>query len=296
MIEVLKELRETPLPLLLILAGIAFLFLSVVRKLGTTIETDPGRERTAQFIGAALLVFGMGLYFFPSAGFLPATVTPAPSPTALIVAGLGSPTPLPPALISTPTIMPSVTIPTLTPTIIVPTATAIVIPPTAKPIIAVVTATPSCTTVRGAFAAVWSQVREKIGCAQSVLMSDTVVEENFQNGKMFWRKPIDYEQILVLFNDGSWKLFQHAPYVEGSPEYSCVDSNTPPRSPPTPRRGFGLVWCDIPEIRASLANATDEERGYTGYMQDFDNGFMIQTDKRANFVFYGSGSGAWERK
>jgi hypothetical protein len=156
------------------------------------------------------------------------------------------------------------------------------------------TAAPLCPSVTGTFAAVWSNVQTDVGCAESTAFSGLIVEENFVSGKMFWREPIDYAQALVVFNNGTWQIFQHAPYVDGSPEYPCADANTPAQSPPTPRRGFGTMWCDIPAIRNGLGNATDVERGYTGTMQQFENGFMIHTDYGATFIFYNSG--LWERQ
>jgi len=111
---------------------------------------------------------------------------------------------------------------------------------------------------------------------------------------MFWREPIDYAQALVVFNSGTWRIFRHTPFVEGSPEFPCADENTPAQSPPTPKRGFGTMWCDIPEIRSGLGNATDAERGFTGYMQQFDKGFMLQTDYGEIFIFYFNG--VWEKR
>ena len=111
---------------------------------------------------------------------------------------------------------------------------------------------------------------------------------------MFWREPIDYAQALVLFGNGTWRIFAHAPFVEGSPDYSCVDENTPAQTPPTPKRGFGLMWCDISDIRSGLGNAVDAERGYSGSMQSFDNGFMIRTDYDSTFIIYAAG--AWEQR
>ena len=156
------------------------------------------------------------------------------------------------------------------------------------------TATPNCPQVVGPFASIWLQVRDNIGCASSQVFSGLVVEENFQFGKMIWRESVDTGQALVLYNNGSWKIYQHAPYVESSPEYPCTDTNTPPQSPPTPRRGFGAMWCDIPEIRAGLRNALDVERAFTGSMQQFENGFMLQTDYDAIFIFDTDGS--WQRR
>jgi len=117
-----------------------------------------------------------------------------------------------------------------------------------------------------------------------------VVEENFQRGKMLWREPLDYAQALVLYSNGVWRLYQHEPFPEGGPEYSCTDANTPAQSPPTPRRGFGAMWCHIPEIRNGLGNAIDVERGFSGVMQRFENGFMVLTDTNAVYMFFDNGS------
>jgi hypothetical protein len=213
------------------------------------------------------------------------TDTPQPIPTA---APSDTPQPMPTAApsntsqpIPTDTSAPAVT-PTFTP--VPPTATATPVPPTP---------TPACAPVTGTFSSVWSQIQTTIGCAAGQEMTGLVVEENFQYGKMFWREPVDLAQGLVLYNNGTWRIYPHAPFVEGSPEYSCVDANTPAQTPPTPKRGFGAMWCDIPEIRAGLGNATDTERGYSGAMQRFDNGFMIRTDTGGTFVFYAAGM--WER-
>ena len=111
---------------------------------------------------------------------------------------------------------------------------------------------------------------------------------------MIWREPIDVAQALVFFNDRTWKIFQHAPFVEGSPEFPCADANTPAQSPPTPKRGFGTMWCDIPEIRNGLGNATDEEKGFNGFMQDYDRGFMLRTDNNTTYIFFEDG--VWESR
>lgn len=50
-----------------------------------------------------------------------------------------------------------------------------------------------------------------------------------------------------------------------------------------------MMWCDIPEIRAGLGNATDCERGYWDVMQQFERGFMLQTDDGVIYVCYSDG-------
>jgi serine/threonine-protein kinase len=200
------------------------------------------------------------------------TSSPPPAPTEKAMAA--------------PTEEPSATlVPTIT-----PQATA-TLAPTATPN---PTVTPSCPTVQGPFAAIWAAEQARLGCAQGEAFSGLIAEETFEGGKMFWREPIDTAQALVLFNDGTWRIFTHAPYVEGSPEFPCADANTPAQCPPTPKRGFGTMWCDIPEIRNRLGNALDCERGYQGTLQQFDNGSVLRTDTSTVYLFYGDGT--WTRR
>jgi len=168
-------------------------------------------------------------------------------------------------------------------------------PPTAKPTeTSSPTPKPLCPAASGPFAATWNSVQETIGCATNNALTGFIVEENFEGGRMFWREPIDYAQILALFSDGTWQIVKHSPFIEGSPEFSCPDADTPSRCPPTPKRGFGMVWCDTPEVSARLGNALDCERGYQGSMQQLERGFMLQTDSKAVYVFYDDGR--WERR
>lgn len=111
---------------------------------------------------------------------------------------------------------------------------------------------------------------------------------------MFWREPIDAGQALVLYRDGTMQIVKHSSYVEGSPEFACLDAKTPAQCPPTPKRGFGLIWCDVSGVRNRLGKALDCERGYQGRMQQFERGFMLRTDAGAIYVVYNDGR--WERK
>ncbi len=260
-----------------------------------------------------VLILGLLMMMGIGSGLIARTGTPSPiiqgteDPTTEVVALLSEATEtatprLPPTIESSdvvlatatslPTSTPKLTAtppPTLTPTsTVAPTATPSSIPTPAP------TATPSCPAVTGPFAAVWVAEQERLGCAQGNAFSGLVAEETFEKGKMFWREPIDTAQALVLFNDGSWRIFTHAPYVEGSPEFPCVDANTPAQCPPTPKRGFGTMWCNIAEIRSGLGNALDCERGYQGDLQLFQRGSMLRTDTGAIYIFYDDGG--WGRR
>jgi len=57
--DLLASLKDTPLPLLLILAGLFFLLLSVAAKVGGAIEVSPSQQRIAIPIGLSLLTVGI---------------------------------------------------------------------------------------------------------------------------------------------------------------------------------------------------------------------------------------------
>ena len=154
--------------------------------------------------------------------------------------------------------------------------------------------TPRCPVVEGPFGGAWATHEERIGCSVGAPISHSGAEERFEFGMMFWRSDtIDFGRALVAFNNGTWRIFEHAPFMEGSPDFKCTDANTPPECPPTPKRGFGMMWCDIGAIRSGLGNATECERPYGGLQQEFQRGFMLQTDS-GTFVFFHDGT--WQRE
>lgn len=59
MTDLLASLKDTPLALLLILAGLFFLLLSVAAKVGGAIEVSPTQQRIAIPIGLSLLTVGI---------------------------------------------------------------------------------------------------------------------------------------------------------------------------------------------------------------------------------------------
>jgi hypothetical protein len=143
-----------------------------------------------------------------------------------------------------------------------------------------------CEEVIGPFAEVWATMRQSLGCKTGEPFAGLVAEEHFEGGIMFWREAFDDERAMVLFGDGTWSYYSHTPFVEGSPEFSCVDANTPAQCPPTPKRGFGMMWCDIPELRNRLGNAIDCERGYQATMQTFAEGFILKNDLGSIYILF----------
>jgi hypothetical protein len=65
MVELIKSVQSTPVPLLLILAGILFILLRFVTKIAGAIEVDPEQRKWTIPIGLFLLTIGLILNFFP---------------------------------------------------------------------------------------------------------------------------------------------------------------------------------------------------------------------------------------
>jgi hypothetical protein len=60
--SMITALKDTPIPTILVIAGIAFLLLSTVDQLAGRISVPPEQRRQAKIIGCLLLVVGVALY------------------------------------------------------------------------------------------------------------------------------------------------------------------------------------------------------------------------------------------
>src|SRR5919109_728282 len=65
MASVLDALKNTPIPTILVVAGIAFLLLSIAGQLAGRITVPPERQRQATIIGCLLVVVGIALHVVP---------------------------------------------------------------------------------------------------------------------------------------------------------------------------------------------------------------------------------------
>jgi len=100
----------------------------------------------------------------------------------------------------------------------------------------------------------------------------------------------------ALFDDGTWQLHS-ADWHDGMPEYSCPDDSTPSSTPPTPRRGFGFVWCHNAVVRQRLGWATMDESGNWRNFQSFEGGSAIELEQVPDspmIVLLDGGSWHWE--
>ena len=88
MAELLGAVQDTPIPNLLVLAGIVFIFLAIAGGLTDKVTVPKDRQRLIGGIGAVLLVTGIGLHVLdnqrPPSG--DAKATPAPTQLAIVTA------------------------------------------------------------------------------------------------------------------------------------------------------------------------------------------------------------------
>jgi len=163
-------------------------------------------------------------------------------------------------------------------------------PPTSTPI-PPVSPTPACPEVTGPFAVIWESEQTRLGCATGAAHGSWMAQQHFERGQMLWRE--DTDRILAVHDSWIWGSYQDI-WQEGDPDYSCPDGNTPMESPPTPKRGFGKIWCTYSEVRTGLGWATDGERGFNGTVQNFERGSILRTDIGDTYVLFSDGT--WTRR
>jgi hypothetical protein len=231
---------------------------------------------------AVLLIASLG------AGCVP-QFTPPPTgvPVTVIVTVVLTPTPVPttPApLVAEATTTKAPASPTATAqppasTAVLPSATpapsAVPVSKTPSPVPPSPTPCPSTISVGGAFGLAYTtaKLQQEIGCPTSGARSLKTSYEPFEHGFMFWREDTTHSYVFYGV-DNTWQEFADT-FVDGQPEYSCPNASTPSTTPPTPRRGFGKVWCTQPDVRSRLGNALSDEIGNTRSLQDFQNGSML---------------------
>lgn len=98
---------------------------------------------------------------------------------------------------------------------------------------------------------------------------------------MLWRE--DNDRIYVLFENGRWERHEDI-WREGDPEFTCGT----PKSPPTPKRGFGKIWCTYQNVRNGLGEAVTTEQGYNAVVQSYGGGSIIRTT--STYVLYSDGT------
>jgi hypothetical protein len=99
------------------------------------------------------------------------------------------------------------------------------------------------------------------GVATPTITQIQVAEQVFEKGRMFWLQPTDQVWVMVITGEGegTWQVYTNT-FREGDPE-SDPDL-VPPSGLEQPKRGFGKLWRDNPDIREVLGWAVTPEFGY----------------------------------
>lgn len=145
----------------------------------------------------------------------------------------------------------------------------------------------------GALASVWEsspETRADLGWALTeVAESIPAAYQPFERGSMIWNGRSG--TIVVLYDDGTWQSFEDT-FEEGEAEFD--PSLTPPGGAEQPIRGFGKLWRQTEAVQNRLGWALVEERGYTAFLHEFENGALLSTPSGiVTLIRDGDHNGRW---
>jgi hypothetical protein len=91
--DLLSALSSTPLPTILVVAGILFWILAIAGSLAGKITVEKGKQKTAGLVGTALIALGLVLFFVPSNQPEPGRTKEAQTPGSSTPGAQGFPAP-----------------------------------------------------------------------------------------------------------------------------------------------------------------------------------------------------------
>ncbi|MBZ0297613.1 MAG: hypothetical protein K8L99_33965 [Anaerolineae bacterium] len=236
--------------------------------------------------------------------------TPSPTPVAIPISTSEVNVPLQVATVDvdfvlvTPTLPPSKTptgTPTQTPTVTVTpsptltstaTATALLVPTSVVQQVTAIVAQPQAVTCNGQ----WFFAQPPVStCPAGPPMASRASLLQFQQGYMVW---IDVQDAIYVLYDSAnsprWQVFNDT-FDEGMMEFDPGWGEGPPYTF-QPRRGFGKVWRERPEVRQRLGWAVREwSEPYSAQVQTASDGSVfIQESRGGVFSLMANGSD-WKR-
>jgi hypothetical protein len=126
-----------------------------------------------------------------------------------------------------------------------------------------------------------------IGCPQGAVTSVTSAEQAFERGTMIWLSG----PIYVLYSDGRLQQFTDTFNASADP---ASGGETPPPGLVEPVRGFGKVWRNNPDVRASLGWGVAAEAGGSAAMLRFERGWMVDLTQRGDILVLAESAGTWQ--
>jgi hypothetical protein len=128
-----------------------------------------------------------------------------------------------------------------------------------------------------------------MGCALEAAQFDPVAINEFGDGPdynrfMLWSS--SEGTIYVLLPGGAWEVYADE-WQEGDPTFTCNPLESEPDSPPLPRRGFGKLWCEMPELQTTMGTIDREERLCQHTVdQRFEEGRLIACFEDATIRYF----------
>ncbi len=113
--------------------------------------------------------------------------------------------------------------------------------------------------------------RDVLGCAQSSAGIVWSAWEPFERGSMLWRS--DTDRSYAVLDSGDWGVID-ATWPGGD----VPSRGDPPPGLTAPERGFGYVWSTSDTLFNQLGWARDSEKGFCALVQNFESGFLLQSD------------------
>jgi hypothetical protein len=147
----------------------------------------------------------------------------------------------------------------------------------------------SCTStvipaLTSAYQRIDAYIRDQMGCPGAVYRDRPAAVQNMENGLMIWVDLGNDDKRIYAYMSYGYYMFYFDTWTE-------ADGNRPNiggcEGLYVPRRGFGKVWRDDPELRTQIGCAVEEfEQPRTATVQLFDRGAVIwMQDTDAVYVF-----------
>ena len=133
------------------------------------------------------------------------------------------------------------------------------------------------------------------GCPMNPPLVSAASFQQFQKGFMMWVQ--QHGAIYVLYDSANlprWQVFQDT-FRDGMAETDPAYDNAPPYTW-QPRRGFGLLWRSLPDLRQRVGWAVIEwESNFTVQMQTSADGWIYVTDPRGGVFALAADGSDWKR-
>jgi hypothetical protein len=135
----------------------------------------------------------------------------------------------------------------------------------------------------------YPDLEQQMGCALDTATFNPIAINEFGPGPdydrfMLWFS--DENQIYVLYPDNKWQTYPDT-WDESQATFSCNPLGGEAESPPLPRRGFGKLWCNDPDLQEVMGTVEREERlCQHAVLQRFETGRLLACFEDASIRYF----------